>query len=154
MRGGSASADAVVFVVQDVDTNIAYNTETVSLGLTDLLPHTVVVSAGLVPGDRAVHYVDGKFVQSIAHAGASINTTTFEFVNVNGIIRGGSSLAFGDYDVLFFVPLFGKLPTQQCLSLSANPWQLFEPEMQFGFKAAEAVAGGRIYSLHSGLVWR
>lgn len=130
LMGGTAAAN-LYLQVQDGGGTIPYNAQlTTPVAVNDLRWHTAVVTFDMVSGGNARCYVDGVAPSAnLNYTGGNFTSnTTFDYVSACGIIRGGSPLAYGPFDVALFVPMFGaKLSDAEGISLSANPWQLFEP---------------------------
>lgn len=146
LMGGTAAAN-LYLQVQDGGGTIPYNTQlTTPVAVNDLRWHTAVVTFDMVSGGNARCYVDGVAPSAgLNYTGGNFTAnTTFDYVSVCGIIRGGSPLAYGPFDVALFVPMFGaKLSDQEGKDLSANPWQLFR-QVADPIILAEVAGGGPI----------
>lgn len=141
---GAVSKDYVEIDAVDSAGNQAYAFYTDAMGGTDLLPHAIVVSMRLQSGGYCYTYVDGRFSSSQSCLlGAGAAATTFDFVSVNDFFRGGSTTGIAaTADVMLGVAVLGQLSEARCVSLSANPWQLFAPSPRRIYVDVPAGGGG------------
>lgn len=85
-------------------------------------------------------YANGKkaavFSTAVTADGATYYTP--EKLSLGKLYYEGSTF-FGTWHEIALVALWDEILTdQQHFQLHQNPWQLFEPEVQFGFKASAA----------------
>ena len=134
LTGGGASANAVRVQAQDASGDLFLNTDSSDFGFSDLNWHAIAIKGRVAhassDGGRAVHFADGKQLNTVAGlSDTTPDATTFNVVNACASRRGGATISAGPYDVALFLPLHGiQMPDDWCRRASADPWGVcFEP---------------------------
>lgn len=143
-KTATGSAAKVNFVTEDGTGNIYTDLDstTTNTSINDGQWHCAVGASSIINPASGQLFIDGYLEATLAPLAAPTPfAATFQHVCALGVYRAGSIVSTAAIDVALVVPIFGRVTEQEGISLSRNPWQLFELKDE-AFDGAAAAAGG------------